>query len=94
MNAALKSLYALSTSRKRSARCPEAAVFFTGYSYDTRLCSTFPGVRFVRVGEFLVRLEHPTLPFHAYRTPHPKWLRLKEHWDTLHQMAQEMGTRA
>jgi hypothetical protein len=71
---------------------PEAVVFFTGHSYDPRLCSTFPALRFVQLGEFLVRLEHPALPFHTYRTPHPKWLRLKKHWDALERMALEMGT--
>ena len=73
---------------------PEAVVFFTGHSYDPRLRSTFPALRLVQLGEFLVRLEHPVLPFHTYRTPHPKWLRLKKHWNILERAAQEMGTHA
>jgi hypothetical protein len=73
---------------------PDVVAFFTGHNYDPRLCSTFPALRFVQLGEFLARLEHPVLPFHTYRTPHPKWLRLKKHWNILDRMAQEMGTDA
>lgn len=39
----------------------------------------------------LTRLEHPTLPLHAYRTPHPKYLRLSGRWNTLAKLAQQIS---
>ena len=72
---------------------PDVIVFFTGPSYDDRLRSTFPTLRFIELTEALKRLEHPSLPYHSYRTPHPKYLRISHQWDTLHMLANQVVSK-
>jgi hypothetical protein len=67
---------------------PDAAVFFTGSGYDGRLRETFPAVVFHRVSKLISRLEHAQLPWHSYRTAHPKYLRLSGNWAVLEELSQ------
>jgi len=69
---------------------PRVVVFFTGRPYDARLSSTFAATRFFPLSNHLARLEHPALPFHTYRSPHPNWLRRSGNWDVLSELAQEV----
>jgi len=73
---------------------PEAVVFFTGPRYDARLRATFPGVQFARLDISVMRLEHPSLPTHTYRTYHPKYLRLAKKWTALETIAREVTAPA
>jgi hypothetical protein len=70
---------------------PNVAVFFTGSSYDGRLRETFPGIGFHRVSRLVSRLEHGGLPYHSYRTAHPKYLRLSGNWSVLDELSQLLG---
>lgn len=67
---------------------PDVVVFFSGPRYDTRLCSTFSSLRFVPTTDCFDRLEHRELPFHTYRTKHPKYLRLAGMWHTIAKIAE------
>jgi hypothetical protein len=69
---------------------PDVTVFFTGPRYDARLRSTFFALQFVPMGDCFDRIEHPVLPFHTYRTYHPKFLRLARKWHTIADIAQEV----
>lgn len=68
---------------------PNVVVFLTGPNYDSRIEKTFTNrhetetnLKFMEVSGYTIRqfarLEHPTLPFHTYRTYHPKCLLLSE----------------
>lgn len=58
---------------------PKVCVFFTGPDFDFRIRHIFPGVIYQTVPQWpkreLVRLEHPDLPTHTFRTYHPNYLR-------------------
>jgi hypothetical protein len=71
---------------------PQAVVFFTGPRSDDRLAETFRGVAFTSVPEGpapseMARLAHPDLPFHSYRSYHPRFLRMRGRWSTLERIA-------
>jgi len=53
---------------------PDVVVFFTGPSYDARLSTTFPGLKYHEITKGLAQLDHCTLPTKSYRTYHPKHL--------------------
>lgn len=57
---------------------PHIVVFFTGRHYDGILQGTFVGAELKQVGNHEVRLlcrvQHAALPYHTYRTYHPKYL--------------------
>lgn len=65
------------------ALAPEVVIFFTGPDYDERLCETFAGkgakqpLQLEPVKDLkpnvLSRVIHPSLPYHSYRTYHPKY---------------------
>ena len=68
---------------------PNVVVFLTGPNYDSRIEKTFTkrhgtetNLKFMEVSGYTIRqfarLEHPTLPFHTYRTYHPKYLLLSD----------------
>lgn len=61
---------------------PEICLFYTGPAFDTRLQAVFKGVQFLPIPGFSLnqfcRLKHPNLPRHAYRSYHPKSLRLRK----------------
>lgn len=58
---------------------PKVCLFYTGPELDTRVCTIFDGINFDTLGGYdnklLVRLVHPALPHHSYRTYHPGYLR-------------------
>ncbi len=70
---------------------PDVTVFFTGPRYDARLRSTFSALQLVPVGDSIDRIEHPELPFHTYRTYHPKFLRLARKWHTISDLVHEVN---
>ncbi|MFZ5823514.1 MAG: PGN_0703 family putative restriction endonuclease [Bacillota bacterium] len=56
---------------------PDVVIFFTGPYYDQRIVESFPGARLEPVLESkgaIVRIIHPDLPLHTYRTYHPAYL--------------------
>lgn len=64
---------------------PDVVIFLTGPYYDERLKKTFEGVEPVQLEKIdgfgenqLVRVVHPGLPFHSYRTYHPGYSLRKE----------------
>lgn len=72
---------------------PDAVVFFTG-RYDERLRATFPGVALTPVPvpsarrpETVMRLAHRDLPPRAFRTYHPRYLRMSRQWGVLDDLA-------
>jgi len=75
---------------------PDVVVFFTGPRYDARLLATFPGAQLTPVTPQLARVTHPGLPRRAFRTYHPKYLRMSKHWDALDVLVREcsIGQRA
>ena len=75
---------------------PNVIVFLTGPNYDSRIEKTFndwhaidSNLKFIEVPGYSIRqfarIEHPVLPFHTYRTYHPKYLLLKN-TDLFHQI--------
>jgi hypothetical protein len=66
---------------------PQVVVFFTGPQYDDRLLRCFPGATIVQLARALARVTHPDLPSLAFRTYHPKYLRLSRQWATLSTIA-------
>jgi hypothetical protein len=62
---------------------PDLVVFLTGRGYDQYLQSCFPGSTFREVdgyGSLLATLSGPDLPFRAFRTYHPRYLRRRGYW--------------
>jgi hypothetical protein len=68
---------------------PDVVVFFTGPQYDGLLRETFPAARVEAVGDYIARVTATdnSLPPHAYRTYHPKFLSFRRHWNVLSQIA-------
>lgn len=80
---------------------PDAVVFFTGPNYDQWLVETFPGTRLEQVAQYIDRVTNADghLPVQAYRVYHPKFLRMRRHWNVLDELANtiraaSMGTSA
>lgn len=61
---------------------PDICLFLIGYSFDDRIKSVFDSATFNKINEWdirrLCRIKHETLPYHTYRTYHPKYLRLSK----------------
>ena len=59
---------------------PDIVIFFSGPYFDEHIKRPFKGVKFHAVNGFnereMVRVEHDFLPYNAYRTYHPKYLRI------------------
>ncbi len=55
---------------------PNVIVFFTGSLFDELLVYLFPGRILTRINDMVSRVEHSKLPFHSYKTSHPKRLRI------------------
>lgn len=57
---------------------PDVVVFFTGPYYDQRLIRTFEDAIFESINGYaaktLARIIHKDLPYHSYRTHHPKYI--------------------
>jgi len=68
------------------ALSPQVVVFFTGPAYDDRLLRCFPGATLTPVSRALARVSHPALPPLAFRTYHPRYLRMSRQWATLTQI--------
>jgi hypothetical protein len=66
---------------------PDVIVFFTGPNYDSRVATTFKGLRVNQLSARFCQLAHPELPRAAYRTNHPRDLRLTKNWDVLEEIA-------
>ena len=67
---------------------PEVVVFFTGTDYDPILQKTFPDARLEMMDNFVARVSSSALPSRTFRTPHPRWLRQKKHWDVIARVAE------
>jgi len=63
---------------------PDVCLFFTNRKYDHRLRDTFEGIGLVEIpglpAKHFSRLVHPELPYHTYRTPHPRVIRTRR-WE-------------
>jgi hypothetical protein len=55
---------------------PDIVIFLTGNTFDQYLKYLFPGLEFDVVNDQFSRVIHSELPFHSYKTSHPKRLRL------------------
>lgn len=59
---------------------PDILLFFSGPDFDQHIYRSFPGCQLSPVPGFeereLARMEHRACPYHAYRTYHPKYLRM------------------
>lgn len=66
---------------------PTAIVFHTGPRYERALKDTFPSLSIQTFKDYDVtrtaRLEHPSLPTHAWRTYHPGYLNRGRRWQIL-----------
>lgn len=65
---------------------PDVVVFFTGPSYDGLLSKAFPDAVITPVRGFdqaLCNVRHCSLPKRAFRTYHPKFLRLRRKWSRI-----------
>lgn len=61
------------------ALSPDVVVFVTGPYYDERLQETFRDIQFQPILQnALVRVIHPELPYHTYRTYHPNYALTRE----------------
>ena len=67
---------------------PDVVVFFTGPKYDQRLKLSFPDLIWKNKSQFIICLEHPTLPALSFRTYHPNYLRRSGNWKILQKIAQ------
>ena len=67
---------------------PEVMVFFTGNDYDPLLQKTFPDAHLDMMDNFVARVASNNLPSRTFRTPHPRWLRQKKHWDVISRVAE------
>jgi len=62
----------------------DVCIFVTGPDYDCLLRRYFKGIKFesLKLSEKqFARLHHRHLPYHSYRTYHPRYLRQKKLWD-------------
>lgn len=55
---------------------PEIVIFLTGNTFDEYLKYLFSDLKFIPINSQFMRVSHCELPFHSYRTSHPKRLRL------------------
>ena len=64
---------------------PDVMIFATGPNYDHLIERFFPGVTTEPLAgaPSVVRLRHPALPAHTYRTYHPRGLRMQGRWADL-----------
>lgn len=62
---------------------PDVVLFFTGPRYDERLAATFPSARHVMLEPGLTRVVDVPGAMHAFRTYHPRYLRMSRRWSLL-----------
>ncbi|MGF7040087.1 hypothetical protein [Mucilaginibacter lappiensis] len=60
---------------------PDVVVFVTGSIPESHLNNVFKGMELIVINDVLFRVKHPLLPYHSYKTQHPKNLRLKGKFD-------------
>jgi hypothetical protein len=60
---------------------PDVVVFVTGSIPESHLENVFKGMELEPINNVLFRIKHHLLPFHSYKTQHPKNLRLKGKFD-------------
>lgn len=57
---------------------PDIIIFLTGPTMDRYLQYIFKGSQFTTIEQrWLLRLKHDNLPYHSYRSYHPKYLRIR-----------------
>ncbi|RZK39906.1 MAG: hypothetical protein EOO90_17170 [Pedobacter sp.] len=62
---------------------PEVVVFLTGSIPQSHLNNIFKGLQMISLNESIFRMQHISLPFHSYKTAHPKSLRLNKTFDSV-----------
>ncbi|KAF0194036.1 MAG: hypothetical protein FD169_2082 [Bacillota bacterium] len=60
---------------------PDVVVFFTGPYYDERLLNTLVDAELTPLTRWVSVVKHDLLPSTSYRSYHPKFLRMRKHWD-------------
>jgi len=60
---------------------PRVIVFLTGSIPDSHLYNVFKGLKLVVLNDVIFRMVHSSLPYHSYKTQHPKSLRVRGTFD-------------
>jgi len=56
---------------------PTVIVFLTGSIPEVHLRNVFEGLELIPLTDVIFRMVHPALPYHSYKTQHPKSLRIR-----------------